>query len=184
VDLVTADRDPEILGADVAERPRRLHEGIQRALGLAEGLDLPFTIAVNPTVQLGAYFKEYSEVLVALLGSGHITWRSPQPFSRCIEIAMLEYASWASGKPNAAFAIRSFLNYEQQQTQQNVILDNVRGLTVALEDWLRDNNLPERRREKWGAYRKTIVELPDDKSTMFNENFGGSQGLCSTNCYL
>jgi hypothetical protein len=145
---------------------------LKRTIDLAAGIDLPYTMAVNPMAQLGAYFKEFAEALTALLETGQIAWRTVKPFNTCIEVAMHEYAAWASSKTPAACAVRSFLNYEQQQAQQNVILDNVEGLSLALRNWTKENDLAERRQERWLAYRKTLAELPDDKSTMFDENFG------------
>ncbi|WP_029007485.1 NACHT domain-containing protein [Azospirillum halopraeferens] len=152
---------------------RSLREDIQRTMELVMGLDVPYTLAVNPASQLGSYYEEQVRAFSTLIGLLRGGWRGASEFSKSIEVAMRDYNAWASSRTDAAEAVRSYLNYEQQQAQRNIVADDVRGLSLALQNWLRANDtLSERRKENWRAYRETLSKLPDDKITMFDESFG------------
>ena len=171
-----ADYDAEkvsIDGHSRAQSARSVHDEISRALDLITANDVPFTLAVNPSVQLSTYYQEQLRIVSAIIGYLRAGWRSPAEFNKCIEIAMRDYGAWASASSDSAISVRSFLNYEQQQAQRNLVADDVHGLSIALQDWIKTNYaLSERRRERWQAYRKTLMELPDEKVTMFDESFG------------
>lgn len=170
------DYETEKAGAESGFRspnPRSLYEEIRRTTDLVMGFDVPYTLAVNPASQLGSYYGEQVRAFSALIGLLRGGWRGGGEFSKSIELAMREYSAWASSRTSAAEAVRSYLNYEQQQAQRNIIADDVRGLSVALQNWLHANDtLSERRKQKWQAYRETLSKLPDEKSTMFDESFG------------
>jgi energy-coupling factor transporter ATP-binding protein EcfA2 len=168
--------EPAKIPADVvgrAQSSRSINSDVQKALELSTGLDTPYTLAVNPSSQLGPYYEEQLRTfatLVELLRGG---WHGARELRKSIEIAMQSYHGWASGQTSAAIAVQSYLNYAQQLAQSNLVSDDVKGLSLALQDWLRvSDNLNERRKEGWRAYRETLSKLPDDKITMFDENFG------------
>lgn len=150
-----------------------LHEELRRTTDLVTGLDIPYTLSVNPATQLGSYYEEFARAFSSLIGLLRVGWRDRGEFSTSIELAMREYNAWASSHTSAAEEVRSYLNYDQQQAQRNVVVDDVHGLSVALQNWLHTNDtLSDRRKQKWQAYRQTLSRLPDEKSTMFDESFG------------
>lgn len=156
-----------------APSARSTHEDVKKALELVGGLDTPYTLAVNPSSQLGPYYEEQLRAFSELIGLLRGGWHGAGEFRKSIEIAMQSYNSWASGRTSAAMAVQSYLNYAQQLAQANLVSDDVKGLSLALQDWLRvSDTLNERRKEAWRAYRETLLKLPDDKVTMFDESFG------------
>ena len=159
-------------GAGASAKARRLSTDAKRVLAIGATIDLPYMMTVSPASQLGQYFREFAEMLSSLLSTIQVTWTSRERIGHCIEVAMQEYVAWSSSSVEAAIVVRSFLNYDQQQSQHNIVLDNVGGLSVALSNWLKVEDRIDRRKDKWQAYRKTLLELPDDKSTMFDETFG------------
>lgn len=172
----TTDYETEKAGTESGSRAqssRSLLDEIRNTTELVTGLDVPYTIAVNPSSQLGSYYKEQVRVFSTIIGLLRGGWRGGAEFSKAVELAMREYNDWASSRTKASEAIRSYLNYEQQQAQRNVVADDVRGLSLALQNWLSANDtLTDRRKQKWQDYRDTLSKLPDEKITMFDESFG------------
>lgn len=147
-------------------------EGTQHSLELVQTVELPYTMAVNPSTILHGYFRELLDIILNIINNGHIVLDSSEPLTELVAASSQIYTSWVMSGSEAATAVRSFLNFDQQETRKNVVLDDVGGLSIALENWLKADQSTNRRKKKWDAYRKTLAELPDDKITMFDENFG------------
>ncbi|MDB5711534.1 MAG: hypothetical protein JWL96_3604, partial [Sphingomonas bacterium] len=171
IDFDADGRPPE--AAPRTQGSRNLQHDIQRAIELVLNLDVPYTLSVNPSSQLGMYFKELVGIISGIIGILKGGWANSSSLNASIEIAMADYASWSSDGTAAAARVKSYLNYEQQQISRSIVSDDVQGLSVALQDWLRANTaMSDHKKEMWRAYRRTLSELPDGKDTMFAENFG------------
>gem|GEM_PF-6293892 len=158
--------------AERSKASRERKDVIERAAEIVAGIDLPYMMTEHPSSQIATYFKDYEELISCLVDPTEVASLDREPLKRCIELSMHEYSAWISGDTEAATAVRSFLNYEQQQAIKNSVIDHVNGLTLALKNWLPTNGAEEKRKEKWQAYRKTLSSLPDDRATMFDEAFG------------
>lgn len=155
-----------------AGRPRSGRPDFQQPLDHIHTLDIPYTMAVDPASQLDPFFYESFDILLGIIGSGSFVWRVDQPIVHFVKMAHQEYAAWLSGDGPAAKDVRSFLNYEQQIERQNQVLDDVAGLSGALIDWIQSGKGAERRKDRWALYRQYLAGLPDEKATMFDEDFG------------
>ena len=173
--------DPErhehkaLAGLPKHQENRRVQIRLQDVIDVTMTIEVPFTMAVNPASELAVYFRAQVDCYGTILDAVGVDWGGKASLASCIEAAVHEYKSWAGSAAETSKAVRSFLNFEQQHSRQNIVLDDVTGVSTALVDWIKINDLSEQRRERWTSYREVLVNLPDDKGTMFAESFGVRQ---------
>ena len=91
----------------------------------------------------------------------------------CLEESLKQYSLWITSDSRAAIWVSGYLNYNHQQAAISTIQRDVSSVDQAFKNWLkRPNEAVGRRVAAWQNYREKMIELPDDKETMFAENFG------------
>lgn len=153
--------------------PKKQPEGFGSFIEEAAAIELPFSFGVDPATEVTDYLREQGQIIFGLLDAKLATWVQQDTLGRCVEGAIRHYVIWASRTEGAPEIIASYLNFKQQIAQHGAVLDNVHGVSTALENWLAEaSDHNDRRRAAWHDYRQNLMELPDDKTTMFDESFG------------
>jgi hypothetical protein len=81
-----------------------------------------------------------------------------------------------SSNSDAAKWIREYLNHEHQEAWAKQVSDDVKSIQQALVNWLQPTSEAAKKRgDAWAKYKQSLLELPDQKETMFAEQFGVRQ---------
>ena len=149
-------------------------ESLNKLFEAAATIELPYLFGVDPATQVASYLKEQSQIILSVLDKKRAICRGPEEaLGRCIKIARQDYLNWAASKGPGAEIVAYYLNFKQQLAQKGVVLDTFDGVSIALKNWLAEaDKHVQRRQAAWHDYRQSLMELPDDKGTMFDESFG------------
>ncbi len=81
--------------------------------------------------------------------------------------------AWLTSAGKCSNWVREFLNYSHQQAVRSKVLEDFSSLLPTFKGWITPSPVSGEKKEKaWRKYREALQKLPDDKSTMFNENLG------------
>jgi len=149
-------------------------ELIVKSLDNIASVELQFSFGADPST----YAKEFHTSLLyafkSLLENVKLNWcNKHKTREEVLDLASGEFNAWINSQVESAVHVRAYLNYDQQVAQQGKILEEVKGVTTALGDWISPSvELAKRKQKAWTTYREYLSGLPDEKITMFDEKFG------------
>lgn len=149
-------------------------ELVTKAIDELSSIELQFSLGADPIPYAHKFHSSALRSFCSLLERLNIIWcGESRTRKEVLELASGEFYSWINSELESANYVRAYLNYSQQSTQQDKILEEVKGVTCALEAWISPNTeLALRRQKAWDNYRAVLYGLPDEKHTMFDETFG------------
>lgn len=149
-------------------------EVISKLIDELNNIELQFSFGANPGPCVRDFHSSILYCLRNILGKINIIWcDDPKSQEEVLELASGEFNAWMNSKAESASHVRAYLNFDQQIEQQGKILEEVKGVTAALSDWISPSvEIAKRKQKAWNAYRNHLSGLPDEKITMFDENFG------------
>jgi hypothetical protein len=80
---------------------------------------------------------------------------------------------YLAGQDEGAEWMRNYLALTQQKELASRLVSDLAAVRETLSEWTDPaERLKKSQQSAWDSYRKTLVQLPDQKETMFNEQFG------------
>lgn len=161
---------------DESEKTSRadVDELVTKALDELSLIELHFAFGSEPIDYVYEFQSTTLDVFRALLGKVNLSWCDEhKEREEVLKHSVGEFNGWLHSDQASAAHIRAYLNYDQQAATQGKILEEVKGVTAALANWISPSiELAERKVKAWDVYREHLSSLPDEKSTMFDEEFG------------
>ncbi|WP_158641970.1 NACHT domain-containing NTPase [Corallococcus sp. AB018] len=145
----------------------------ERAAAIGEA-ELRFHYTVAPTDKQLALYGAYQEWLSSTLECLNIQEASKLAGAVMAEARERFRVSLAKSDPLATW-MRNYLALEQESQTSESILSQLTAIGKALEGWKSEVTQADFRPARWQRYRNYLRALPDQKDTMYNEDFGVSR---------
>ena len=145
----------------------------ERAKAIVDA-DVTYLLCVDPTENDIPLFEAYNRWLTSVLPDyGMSSGDSHSLAQRVSERARLRLKIFLSQQTSDAAWMRDFLALSHQE-HTNRVLTTVSEVASALANWTAEGSgkVKQRYKESWDAYRKALINLPDQSDSMFAENFG------------
>jgi hypothetical protein len=111
-------------------------------------------------------------LLLVLERYGYPEYQIRPVLLKTVSEAKQRFQTFVASDAEGAVWIRNYLLFtSHRQTDQ--IANDLSSVRIALEDWIQGGSSPKARQsEAWERYRADLASLPDDKDSMYNEEFG------------
>lgn len=150
-----------------------LTTALKEAQARAEEGEIPFLLGIDPLKGEVPLYKALSEWIVLLMKSyGYPEYTTQPVFPQVVDNAKQRFHVFLASDTVEAIWIRNYLLIESQ-SQTATIANDLASVRSALETWLPIAVTPKAKRvEAWQDYRRQLAMLPDQKDSMYNEEFG------------
>jgi NACHT domain-containing protein len=160
--------------ASAAEsNPSELQNALKAAQSKVEEGETPFLLGVDPLKGEIPLYSALSEWMSVLLRNyGYPEYTTQPTLRQATDDARKRFHVFVASDAPEATWVRNYLLVEAQQ-QAATIANDLASVRSALEAWLSTGETPKAKRtEAWQEYRKQLSLLPDQKDSMYNEEFG------------
>jgi hypothetical protein len=150
-----------------------LRKALGAALAAVEDSEVPFLLGVDPLKGDVPLFSALNEWLLLVLERyGYPEYQIRPVLQKVISEAKQRFQTFVASDAEGAVWIRNYLLFtSHRQTDQ--IANDLSSVRIALEAWIQGGATPKARQfEAWERYRLDLMSLPDDKDSMYNEDFG------------
>ncbi len=161
-----------------APKPADDHTEFQKLVGEKHdrlaNVQVGYLIGASPANYITSFFQEASRFAFELLSAKDVKpGNIAQLVQNSFDAAVHCFDVWlASGSPAAKW-VSQYLNFKHQTIWASRVSDDVKSIQQALDRWLQPtSNAAKKRADAWTKYRRSLVNLPDLKETMFDEKFG------------
>ena len=160
--------------AESSDRPPANYQDLnQRAKAIVDA-DVTYLLCVDPAQTEMPLFAAYDNWLTGVLPEYGIAAHSSYTLTQLVSRgARLRLNILLSQQTSDAAWMRDFLALSHQE-RTNHVLTTLTEVATSLTDWtaVDSGNVKKRYKAAWDAYRKALINLPDQHDTMFAENFG------------
>ena len=172
--IIEADPESDQSSSRRKSQAHNINEAIDDLVETASTAELAYSFAVAPNDEIKPFIelctRSFMELIVLKGGKWSVDYQEKM---NCLEESLKQYSLWITSDSRAAIWVSGYLNYNHQQAAISTIQRDVSSVDQAFKNWLkRPNEAVGRRVAAWQNYREKMIELPDDKETMFAENFG------------
>jgi NACHT domain len=142
-------------------------------LSKVEEGEAPFLLGVDPLKgEVPLYSALGDWLLLVLAHYGYPDYQMRSIVGNINETARRNFNVFVASDSVEATWIRNYLLIAHQGSTGALATD-LSSVRMALDNWLKARSNPTPlRAEAWESYRKTLLTLPDDKDSMYNETFG------------
>jgi len=155
------------------DKLKLLKQNLELRIAAVDEAELSYLFCVNPLEDEIPVFCALNDFLSSsLIFYAVDSNKATQIASACGKEALVRLSVYLAGKTPDAEWIRNYLAISSQQTTKH-LLNDLESIKISLLDWIKESGAKkEKVATAWEDYRQLLVSLPDQKETMFNEEFG------------
>jgi hypothetical protein len=136
--------------------------------------EVTYLFCVEPLSGEVALYDAFEKWSISLLSFyGYLPHLAIQIGQKSRQEARKRFHVYLAGKDDGAEWMRNYLALTQQQETSSRLVSDLAAIRETLANWTDPSEaLKQHQKQAWDSYRKTLTQLPDQKETMFNEQFG------------
>ena len=144
-----------------------------QAAGLDEA-ELSYLFCIEPLRERVPLFDGLDRWLASTLSYyGVESFKTREVANRCSKDARERFHVFLAADDPQAKWMRAYLDITREEATAARLIEDLDSIRQTLSGWTHPSvELKEREMQAWQAYRQDLHALPDQKETMYNENFG------------
>lgn len=156
------------------EKRQNLLEELNNHIKEFEEAEVSYLFCIEPLESEVPLFASLDKwALTTLAYYGYHNYEIQEIIKEASLEARRRFKSYLSENRPESIWMSNYLAITSRERISSIVIDNLQSIQNILENWT-DNItvLKKRREESWNSYREDLQNLPDQKESMYNEQFG------------
>lgn len=153
---------------------RELKNQLKHQIASLSDAEVTFLFCIEPLDGEFPLFQAFEKWLFTTLSFyGLNSLKARELAVQCTKEAHRRFHVHLSSRDDAASWMRDYLSLTRQRESQIQVATDLKAIKLSLARWTEPAALSKQRQAvAWASYRESLAQLPDQKETMFSEQFG------------